>query len=256
MSERVWWRPPTISTSNKLCQSFLLFSKQALQFTINIIIQSRSFFFFSKPVLLSQSISTINLELSFLSTTFTINIKINIQSVAGILVSPRLLLSLFNIYIISQSWTSLLHHCAFFSRFNINIHFAFFFPTKKYGTRTFLSTKKFVAHALFFFQQKNLWQTHFIATFFLQEKICQAIFNLEVKTTYKILTRHISARKFYDTKNSYSDLNKRIWLEGEVARYLSKILDLRLDPDKAVKHLSNTNIWFCFEQLSFCLGQN
>ena len=77
----------------------------------------------------------------------------------------------------------------------------------------------------------------------------QAIFNLEVKTTYKILTRHISARKFYDTKNSYSDLNKRIWLEGEVARYLSKILDLRLDPDKAVKCLSNTNIWVCFELL-------
>ena len=108
-------------------------------------------FFFSKPVLLSQSISTINLELSFLSTTFTINIKINIQSVASILVSPRLLLSLFNIYIITAvvSLEQVCYITVLFSLVSISTSIS-----------RFSFQQKNMAHARFFLQ-KNLWHTHF-----------------------------------------------------------------------------------------------
>ena len=51
-------------------------------------------------------------------------------------------------------------------------------------------------------------------------------------------------RKFGETKNLYGNLKEWIQLEREVARYIClKILGLRLELEKAVKCLYNTNIW-------------
>ena len=60
---------------------------------------------------------------------------------------------------------------------------------------------------------------------------------------YERNTCHISRGNFHDTKNLYGNLKERIQLEGGVAQYLClKILGLRLELDKAVKCLYNTNI--------------
>ena len=57
-------------------------------------------------------------------------------------------------------------------------------------------------------------------------------------------------KKILEDEESYGNLNERLQMEEEVARYSClDILGLRLELDKAVKWLYNTSIWNCFELL-------
>ena len=136
--------------------------------------------------------------------------------------------------------------------------------TKARKKKTFLFCKRnFVKKVKCFFEVKTIpekrkpsfWRPYLVWLFFgkpFEEKTRRS--KKSKQRYYSLLTHKYLGetraraifllRKFGETKNLYGNLKEWIQLEREVARYIClKILGLRLELEKAVKCLYNTNIW-------------